>query len=535
MPRTTPSFARNASVVALAFVLSRVLGLVREVILANQFGTSDDLSAYVAAFRVPDLLFLIIMAGSFGSAFIPVFAGMIGKGENRDAWKLASSVLNIAALALALSAAVAFIFAEPLVRTVVAPDASPAVQEIATNCMRMLMLSPVFLGLGIAAKGILEGQDRFDLPAFAPVVYNVATILGALVLGPIYGVYGVAIGVVAGAFGHLLIQVPGLIRSGMRYTPNIDLRTPGLRQVGRLLGPRIIGQAAFQINFIALTSLAWRTGGASVAALNYGWQLLMLPHGVLALSISTVVFPAMSRLFQAGDTTGFRTALARAVKPLIFLSLPAAIGLFFFRTAIVQTVFQSGAFSAESTSLVTIALFWFALALPSYAVVEVLTRAFYAMQDTVTPVVTGVGIIVLNIVLAATLIDRYGYGVLAFSLGVSTTVEAIALLVVLRLRIGGIDRDEWRWLAKTFAAGLAMTIVSLILAAPITAATAPGVAPRVVQIAMLLIALGLVAALYLVSAWLLHIPELDAALKQIISRVPGMRRLARLVSFNIRD
>ena len=206
-----------------------------------------------------------------------------------------------------------------------------------------MLLSPVFLGLGIAAKGILEGQDRFTLPAFAPVVYNACTILGALLLGPKFGVYGVAIGVVAGAICHLLIQTPGLVATRMRYSPLIDLRAEGVGQVGRLLAPRILGQAAFQINFIVVTNLAWRTGEQSVSALNYAWQLLMLPHGVLALSISTVVFPTMARLFQTGDLPALRQTFGQALRPLLFLSVPAAIGLYFFRTAIIQTIFQSGA------------------------------------------------------------------------------------------------------------------------------------------------------------------------------------------------
>ncbi|MFM9105897.1 MAG: murein biosynthesis integral membrane protein MurJ [Chloroflexota bacterium] len=400
------SLVRSAGIVAIAFVLSRVLGLVREIILSRMFGTSPEYSAYVSAFRVPDLLFLIIMAGSFGSAFIPVFSGLMGKGDRADAWRLASTVLNLSAIVLAVAGALAFVFAGPIVTGIVARGAAPEVQEITVNCMRILLLSPVFLGLGIAAKGILEGQDRFTLPAFAPVVYNVATILGALLLGPRLGVYGVAIGVVAGALCHLAIQVPGLVASGLAWRPAVDLSAPGLKEVGRLLGPRVIGQAAFQINFIAVTSLAWRSGEQSVSALNYAWQLLMLPPGVLALSISTVVFPTMARLWEAGDRAGMRAAFGRALKPLLFLSAPAAVALFFFRTSIVQTLFQGGAFTGESTKLVAAPLAWFAAGLVAYAAVEVLTRAFYAMHDTVTPVAAGIAIIVLNIARGAALVER---------------------------------------------------------------------------------------------------------------------------------
>jgi putative peptidoglycan lipid II flippase len=276
--RRRVSLAKSAGIVAGSFVISRILGLVREIVLARQFGTSEAFSAYVSAFRIPDLLFLVVMAGAFGSAFIPVFSGFLGDGEDEAAWKLASVVLNISGVLVILMAAVTWVFAPELVRYIVAPDASSTAQQITVDCMRILLLSPVFLGFGIAAKGILEGQDLFTLPAFAPIIYNAATILGAVVLGPRVGVYGVAIGVVAGAIGFLLLQIPGLMRSGMRYSISFDPRTPGVTEVGRLLAPRLIGQAAFQLNFIAVTNLAWRTGEQSVSALNYAWQLLMLPH-----------------------------------------------------------------------------------------------------------------------------------------------------------------------------------------------------------------------------------------------------------------
>ncbi len=523
-PTVRPSLVRSAGIVAAAFVLSRILGLVREIILARLFGTSVEYSAYVSAFRVPDLLFLIVMAGSFGSAFIPVFAGLVGAGKKDEAWKLATSVLNLSAVAMVLFGALAFIFADPIVRLVVAPSSGDEATRLTVETMRVLLLSPVFLGLGIAAKGILEAQDRFTLPALAPVVYNIGSILGAILLAPTMGIRGAAIGVIAGAVAHLLVQVPGLVSTGLRWRPRIDLRTPGLGEVGRLLGPRIIGQAAFQVNFIVVTSLAWRSGQESVAAISYAWQMLMLPHGVLALSISTVVFPTMARLFDAGDLSGMRAAFGRALKPLVFLSIPAALALFFFRMSVVQSILQGGQFDANSTALVAPALAWFAAGLLAYAVVEVLSRAFYAMRDTVTPVAAGVAVIAINLLIGALFIDEYGYVVLAFALSLSTTIEAVILLVVLRRRFGGIDPDEWRWLGRVVLCALAMAAASAVLGPPVAAATAPGLAPRLVQLALLASSLAAVGLTYLVAAWLLHVPELRVATAQIATRIPGMGR-----------
>ncbi|MFM8593248.1 MAG: murein biosynthesis integral membrane protein MurJ, partial [Chloroflexota bacterium] len=437
---------------------------------------------------------------------------------------LASTVLNLSAVVLAVTGLLCFVFAGLLVRGIVAPGAAPEAQELTIKIMRLLLLSPVFLGLGIAAKGILEGQDRFTLPAFAPVLYNLATILGALILGERIGIYGVAIGVVVGAVLYLLIEVPGLIRTGMRYRPRIDFHTPGLHEVGRLLGPRVIGQAAFQINFIVITRLSWRVSEATVSGLNYAWQLLMLPHGVIALSISTVIFPTMSRLYQTNDLSGMRTAFGQALKPLIFLSVPAAVMLFFFRVPIVQTILQGGAFDASSTALVSAMLAWFAVGLLGYALVEVLTRAFYAMHDTKTPVVIGIAIIVVNILLAMALVDVMGGPALALSLSASTTIEAVALAILLRRRLGSPSADDAAWAAKIFAMAVVVAIATFLLAPWLTRETDPVAGQRWAGAGLLALSVIGVGLGYLVLAWLLRIPELRLGVEMVRSRARPVRQ-----------
>jgi putative peptidoglycan lipid II flippase len=323
-----------------------------------------------------------------------------------------------------------------------------------------------------------------------------------------------------------LLEIPGLVRSGMRYSISFDPRVVGVREVGRLLAPRLIGQAAFQLNFIAVTNLAWRTGEQSVSALNYAWQLLMLPHGVLALSVSTVILPTLSRLWQAGDTAAFRGTLGNALRPLLFLSLPAAVILFAFRLPIVQALFQTGAFSAESTTLVAAPLAFLAMGLVGYALVEALTRAFYAMQDTKTPVIAGIAIMVLNVVIGIALLDRMGYLALALALSLSTAVEAVILAIVLRRRIGSLTAKTREWLLRVIACTATMAFVAAVLADPLTEATTPGNGPRLQQIVVFLFALGVVAMVYLGCAWMLRIPELAEFLDHLSRRIPSLRRLA---------
>ncbi len=498
--------------------------MLREIIVAARFGTSGEYGAYLAAFRIPDLLFLVIMAGSFGSAFIPVFAGQLARGQDERAWQLASAVINLAAAAILISAAVVFVLADPIVRYLVAPGLSPELQNLAAQTMQILLLSPVLLGLGIAAKGILEAQDRFLLPALAPLLYNLGIIVGALVLAPFWGVYGLAAGVVIGALGHVGIQVPGLLRSGMRYTRSFTVRVAGLAEVGRLLLPRVIGQAAFQVNFIVVTYFASQVGDDRIAALNYAWQLMMLPHGVLALSISTVIFPSMARLFEEGRISELQGTFARALRPLLFLTLPAAVALFAFRTAVVQTLFQYGAFSARSTALVADPLAFLALGLVFYALVEVLTRAFYAMHDTRTPVIAGLVIIGTNVTLSWVLVEPLGHAGLALSLALTTGIEACILIVALWRRLGGIGAGFGYWLARVLAATAVMAATAAIIARPLTEATAPGAGPRIVQIALFILGFAIVAIAFTITAAVAELEEVD----QFAARGTGIaRRLVR--------
>ena len=520
------SLFRSTSIVGLAFVASRLLGLARDVIVASRFGTTGEYDAYVAAFRVPDLLFQVIMAAAFGSAFIPIFAGLLERGDEAAAWRLASAVLNLSAIVVAFAAALGFLLAGPIMRGVLLPGYPPELQDVGTDVMRVLLLSPVLLGLAIAAKGILEAQHRFVLPAVAPLLYNLGIIIGAVAFGPSLGVKGLAVGVVMGAVGHLAAQVPGLVRSRMRYVPTVRLDTPGLADVARLFAPRVIGQAAFVINFIVVTIFAQSVGEERVSALNYAWLLLMLPHGIVALSISTVVFPSLARLYERRDLAGVRTMYGRAIRPLLFLSLPAAVGLFAFKTAIVQTLFERGEFDAMSRTLTVDALTYFALALVAYAVVEVLTRVFYGMRDSWTPVAAGVGTIVLNVVLCAILVDGMGLAGLALSLGLTTTVEGVILLVVLKRRLGVLIPGFGDWLVRALLATAAMAGVAAVLAAPLSDVTVPGEAPLLVRSLFLVAALAIAGATYLGTAFFVELDEATALSHRLIPRVtPLIERL----------
>ncbi len=514
------AIARNTAIVALAFIASRILGFAREVLIASQFGTGGEASAYAAAFRVPDLLFLVVMSAGFGSAFIPVFGGFLARGDDRRAWELANAVLTWAIGLTVLAGVLIFFLADPIIRYVIAPNLTNDYIELSANLMRVLVISPLLLGLGIAAKGILEAQDQFLMPAIAPLIYNLGIIVGIVVLAPTAGIEGVAIGVIIGAAGHALIQLPAVLRSGLRFRLSLNRSVEGLSEVARLLVPRVVGQIAFAANFIVITNFASSLGEGGPASINYAWQLLMLPHGILALSISTVIFPAMARQWERADVAGLNRTLNEAIRPLVFLSIPITIILFLYREPIVAALLQRGDFNRASTVAVAAPLAALAAALIAYGLVEVLTRAFYAMKDARTPVIAGLIIIGINIMVAALTIDRFDGLALGLALGVSTTIEAIILVVVLLARFRGLgvsaDGTWLPWIGRVAVATIAALAFGLASANGLDRIWAESGSTFVIRTGLLVVAVVLVLAPYALFSWALGIPELAAIERRLV-------------------
>jgi putative peptidoglycan lipid II flippase len=449
--------ARAATVVMVAFVVSRALGLAREMIIGNQFGTSRELDAYLAAFRIPDLIFQVIAGGALGSAFIPTFTSYLAHGEQKQAWRLASSVLDIVAVVLTTSATLAAIFAPQLVAHVVVPGFTPEEQVLTVQLMRLMLISPIIFGVSGIVMGILNSFQHFLLPALAPAIYNLSIIAGAMFLAPVMGIYGLAVGVVAGSLLHLLIQLPELLRKGLAYRPIIDITHPGVREVGRLMLPRMLGLATVQINFLVNTFLASGLTEGSLAALNYGWMLMLLPHGIFALAIATAAFPTLSELAAREEFGELRLTLSEALRLILYLTIPASVGLIVLREPLIQLLLQRGRFDPSSTQAVAWALQFYALGLFAHSALEIVTRAFYSLHDTRTPVLIGAGAMILNIILSLLLIRPLLHGGLALANSVATIIETSVLLVILRGRLGGVDGQRLlRSVAKTSLAALVM-------------------------------------------------------------------------------
>jgi putative peptidoglycan lipid II flippase len=434
----------NTFIVAGGYMLSRMLGLGREVIISAQFGTRAELDAYRATFGVLDLIYLVIAGGALGSAFIPIFTGFLTEEREQDAWRLASDILNMMLVALLVACALIALLAEPLVAWTIGSGFDEPKRALTVHILRLLLIQPVLLGMAGLAKATLESFDRFTLPVVGANVYN--------------------LGIIGGAALFLLVQLPGLRGIGARYTPTLRLNTPGVRQVGWLIGPRLFGQAVWQINLIAIASFASLVGNGAVAANGYALQLMLLPHGLIALSLGTVIFPQLARSYAAGDQSEVRRIALGATRQVLFLALPASMIFGILGMPIVRALFERGQFTAESTAMTSEALIFYAFGLAAFAAAEILVRTFYATRDTRTPVLVGVAAVAANVALGWALINLgAGLNGLAIAFSTANTIEVALLLMLLGRRLGGIGGGFWRAAGRMSLAALCCGAVLLAL------------------------------------------------------------------------
>ena len=438
---------RAAGIVMVATILSQVAGLAARILIARAFGTSIDSDAYFAANRYSEILFNLVAGGALGSAFIPTLATMLERDDRTGAWKLASALANWLVLIMTALALLSAFFADWVVRTILAPSyaADPARLNLTVELLRIQLPSTVLFGLSGLVMGILNVHQSFLFPALAPAMYSIGQCLGAA-LAPVFGVEGLAYGVVLGAALHLGIQVPRLLRlPARRYSFTLGFHLPEVSKVARLMAPRLLGVAVTQLNFLVNTNLATAMALGSVTGISQAFPLMYMPLAAIAQSVAVAALPTFSAQVARGRLDEMRASLAAALRGVLLLALPASVGLMLLRTPIVALVYQHGEFTAESTALVAWALLFYAFGLVGFSIVEIVSRAFYALHDTKTPVAVGVAAMTLNLgfsLLFSDLFRRIGWaphGGLALANSLATYLEAFALLYLMRRRLGGLD------------------------------------------------------------------------------------------------
>lgn len=504
-PSARGQIARAAGTVMFAFVLSTLVGLLRQILITRAFGTDAALDAFYAAARLPELLFSLVAGGALASAFIPTFTGLLETQKKSEAWQLASAVSNLVALVLVAVCVLSWFFAPQIVGRMLAPEFPAAQQALTVELLRIQLLTPIIFGLSGLFMGVLNAHQSFLLPALAPSMYWLGLIVGVLFLAPTMGIHGLAWGAVLGAVIHLGVQLPGLLRLKPRYAPILGLDLPDVREVGRLMAPRLLGAAAVQLNFVVNTIIASGLPAGSLSSITVAFQVMTMPQIVIAQAIAIAALPTFSAQFAGGRLSELRSALASTLRGVLLLSLPASLGLILLREPVVALLFQRGEFGPDDTQLVAWALLWYAAGLVGHSVVEIASRAFYALHDTRTPVVVGVAAMGLNIALSLTLpaaFQRLGWlphGGLALANSFATFLEMLALLYLMRRRLDGLEgRDLLTGLGQS---GLAAAAMGLALWAWLARIDGP----------IWLLALGgilLGGGVYALAAWLLGIPEL---------------------------
>lgn len=456
----------NTLLVAGSFGLAAGMGLLRNMIIAQQFGIGAELDAFYAAFKLPDLLFTIVAGGALATAFIPVMAEFVAQGDRLSVWRLASAVTNLVVLAVSILAGLAALAAPWLVRTLIAPGFDAAQQAETAQLMRIVLLSTIFFGISAVQSSVLHSFKHFLLPALAPVVYPLGIIVGALWLVPAWGTQGLAWGAVLGALLHLLVKIPMLVRYGLRWRPVLDLQSSTVRRVLWLMGPRVLDLGVFHLTLLASANLASRLGAGSVSALEWGWEFMQLPETIIGTAFGLVVFPTLAEQAARRDLNQLRSTLSESLTGLLFLTVPAACGLILLGRPLLQLVYQRGAFDAAATEAVYTALTFYALGLVGHVCLEVAARVFFAQQDTITPLIVAASIGVFNVLLGIALMGPLGHGGLALANSLAVSVEVIVLLLILQRRWGGIGAAAIApWLMRIGGASLCMSVVVWLLLA----------------------------------------------------------------------
>ena len=454
--------ARAAGVVMAGFGLSTLLGLTNRMLYTRAFGAGVELDTFLTANRLPELLFNLMAGGALASAFLPTFTERLTQPDRAGAWRLASAVGHLVLLALALLSGLAWLLAPWLIR-LLAPGFDPAQVRLAASLLRIQLLAPTLFGLSGLLMSTLHAHQRFLLPALAPSFHWLGWIVATLFFVPRAGIHGLAWGVVLGAALHLLVQLPALRGLGVRYTPTLGLDLPAVRRVGRLMAPRVFGVAMVQLHFLVNIILASSMPQGSLTGLTLAFSLMLMPEVVIAQAVATAALPTFSAQAAQGRLEEMRTSLATTLRGLVFLCLPASLGLALLRRPIVSLLFERGAFDAQSTELVAWPLLWYAAGLLGHALVELVSRAFYALQNTRTPVIVGALAMGLNVAFSlifSAWFARQGlqpHGGLALANSLATGLECLALLFLMRRRLGGLDLGRLRpGLAASLIASVGM-------------------------------------------------------------------------------
>lgn len=428
------SVASGAIIVGAFSALSRVIGFLRDRILAGAFGAGDTLDVYYAAFRVPDLLFQLLVVGALSASFIPLFTKHLDKRQD-DAWRFTNVVFNALFITFGLISVLAMLGMDFLVPFLV-PGFSPEKQLEVVPVARIIFLAQVFFAMSMVYGSVLQGSRRFVISSFAPIVYNVGIMIGALLFAPALGATGLALGTVLGAFAHAIVQFIGVRSLGYRYRLIVDFLDKELWQMVVQMVPRVMGLAVNQLNFLAMTTLASFFAVGSLTMLQFAYNLNYFPIGIVGVSYAIAAFPVFCSAVNKSDMQALRSSLLDSVRQVLFFMVPATVLFLLLRAQIVRLVVGAEAFDWQATIATADTLGFFAVSFVAQALVYLVVRAYFALQDNWTPFIVGLFVMAINISLGLVLGGRFGVSGLALAFSIATCVQLALLWAILRLRLG---------------------------------------------------------------------------------------------------
>jgi len=514
---TRKTVTKAAGIMTAAILLSRVLGLVRESVIAGVFGQNRPTDIYNAAFALPDVLFFLIAGGALSSAFIPVFTELFKAGKEREAWKTFSVIATVMGLVVGAFILVTEIFARQLVPVLSAPGFSHSELDRVAALTRIVLPSQFFFFIGGLMMGTLYSRGHFVSPGLGPSIYNIGIMSGALILGHRLGIAGLCWGALCGAFaGNFLLQLITMSRLGASYRPSLDFRDPGAIKVWKLMVPVIFGLSLPQIDVWINRWLATFLSAGIATALVRGNQLMQVPVGVFGQSTAIAFFPTLSDQAAQGEQDEFKNTLNYGLRLILFAAIPSSVLLGVLAKPIVILLFQHGRFSQADTTVVSLTLMFYSIGIAGWCMQAMVARAFYAMQDTFTPVWTGT-LMTLIFIPAKWAVVHYGgdalYWGMALGTSLSATTHVLLLLFIARKRLHGIHGKLLLSSAsKVAAASAALGVVAYLVSFNISTIPALSIAGGKGQALGIVVLSSLLGGLaFLAVVKLLKVEEASAA------------------------
>jgi putative peptidoglycan lipid II flippase len=519
--------AKSAGLIGGATAASRVLGLVREQVLAGIFGASASphMDAYNVAFRIPNLLRDLFAEGAMTSAFVPTFTRALTTAGKEAAFRVGNLVMNALIIATTVPVVLGIVFA-PEITGWIAPNYAniPGKLELTTDLTRLMLPFLTTLAVATAMMGMLNSLRRFFVPSLSPAMFNVASIFSAFALVPLMPRFGlepivaIAIGTLLGGLGQIALQWPALRAEGFRYQPIVSFRDPTVREILRLMAPATIGVAAVQINVTVNTFLAQSQEQGAVTWLGFAFRLMYLPIGLFGVSIATASIPDISRQAALEDLASVRATVSRAFRMMLMLNVPATIGLMVLAEPIVAMIYERRAFLPADTLATAAALMFYAPGLVGYSAVKVASPTFYSLRNSRTPVIVSVISVGLNLVLNIALVRVMGFAGLALGTAIAAIFNAAALVWLLRRRLGGLD--DRRLVVATLKICVASAIMGVAAHYSVQwlSILLPGNG-EITKIVRVLGAIGIALAALAASAQLLRIDEFREATSRVLRRV----------------